>query len=105
MIDVSHQLSNVRRARSARASSNPGEARVVTVSQTYPAKPWDVKDACTNIARIPRWFLPISGDLRLHGHYQLDGERVRHDRAVQPAAWVRRDVGVRRQGRAGSRSV
>ena len=29
----------------------------------------DVWDACTNPERIPRWFLPVSGDLRLGGRY------------------------------------
>src|SRR5882724_8555264 len=28
-------------------------------------------DAMTNAERIPRWFLPISADLRLSGRYQL----------------------------------
>ncbi len=30
-------------------------------------------DALTDADRIPRWFLPISGDLRLGGRYQLEG--------------------------------
>ncbi len=30
-------------------------------------------DALTNAARIPKWFLPISGDLRAGGSYQLEG--------------------------------
>src|SRR5215813_6540959 len=50
-----------------------GEARVITISQTYVGTVDDVWDACTNPERIPRWFLPISGDLRLGGHYQLEG--------------------------------
>jgi uncharacterized protein YndB with AHSA1/START domain len=29
--------------------------------------------ACTNAERIPRWFLPISGELRVGGRYQLEG--------------------------------
>jgi uncharacterized protein YndB with AHSA1/START domain len=33
----------------------------------------DAWDALTNAERIPRWFLPISGDLRLGGRYQLQG--------------------------------
>jgi hypothetical protein len=32
-----------------------------------------VWDACTNPERIPRWFLPVSGDLRLGGRFQLEG--------------------------------
>ena len=33
----------------------------------------DLWDALTNAARIPKWFLPISGDLRAGGSYQLEG--------------------------------
>ena len=46
---------------------------VVELRRTYPAPPDDVWDACTNAERIPRWFLPISGDLRLGGRFQLEG--------------------------------
>jgi hypothetical protein len=30
-------------------------------------------DAITNPTRIPRWFSPVSGDLRLGGRYQIEG--------------------------------
>lgn len=50
-----------------------GEARVVTVGRTYAATVDEVWDACTNPERIPRWFLPISGDLRVGGRYELAG--------------------------------
>jgi uncharacterized protein YndB with AHSA1/START domain len=30
-------------------------------------------DAVTNPERLPRWFLPVSGDLRLGGRYQFEG--------------------------------
>ena len=33
----------------------------------------DVWNACTDPDRISRWFLPVTGDLRLGGHYQLQG--------------------------------
>jgi uncharacterized protein YndB with AHSA1/START domain len=72
MFDVDHQISAVRR-RVGNRTLTAGEARVVTVSQTYDAPIDDVWDACTNPQRIPRWFLPISGDLRLGGKYQLTG--------------------------------
>jgi uncharacterized protein YndB with AHSA1/START domain len=32
-----------------------------------------VWDALTNTERIPRWFLPITGELRVGGRYQLEG--------------------------------
>jgi uncharacterized protein YndB with AHSA1/START domain len=72
MIDVSQQISAVRR-HVGRRVLEAGEARVVTVGQTYDAPIDDVWDACTSAERIPRWFLPISGDLRLGGHYRLEG--------------------------------
>lgn len=33
----------------------------------------DLWDALTNAARIPKWFLPITGDLRAGGSYQFEG--------------------------------
>ena len=72
MIDVKHQISEVRREVGTKMLE-AGEARVVTISQTYEGSLDDVWDACTNAQRIPRWFLPVSGDLRLGGHYQLEG--------------------------------
>lgn len=72
MIDVAHQISAVRRQVGDRVLA-AGEARVVTLGRTYPASVEDVWDACTNPERIPRWFLPISGDLRVDGRYQLEG--------------------------------
>ncbi|NYF59800.1 SRPBCC family protein [Micromonospora purpureochromogenes] len=72
MTDVTHQISAVRRTVGSR-TLEAGEARVMTISQTYDAALEDLWDACTNAERIPRWFLPISGELRLHGRYQLEG--------------------------------
>ena len=72
MIDVEQQINAVRRTVGDRVLE-AGEARVVTISQSYATDPADLWDACTNVERIPRWFLPITGDLRVGGHYQLDG--------------------------------
>jgi uncharacterized protein YndB with AHSA1/START domain len=48
-------------------------ARVLTVKRTYPSDPATVWEAVTTAERIPRWFLPVSGDLELGGRYQLEG--------------------------------
>ncbi len=48
-------------------------AATVVATRTFPAEIEDVWDALTTAERIPRWFLPISGDLRLGGRYQLEG--------------------------------
>lgn len=72
MIDVTHHLNEVRRAVGSRVLE-AGEARVVTLRRTYEGSLDDVWDACTNPERLPRWFLPVSGDLQEGGHYQLEG--------------------------------
>ncbi len=72
MIDVDHQINTVRRVVGTRALE-AGEARTVTISQVYDTTVEDLWDACTNPERIPRWFLPVSGDLRPGGSYQLEG--------------------------------
>lgn len=72
MIDVVQQINAVSRRVGARVLE-AGEARTVTVSQTYDAPLEDVWDACTNAERIPRWFLPVTGELRPGGHYRLEG--------------------------------
>ena len=72
MIDVAHQISAVRRRVGSRVLE-AGDARTVTVSQVYDADLEDLWDACTNPERIPRWFLPVTGDLRVGGRYQLEG--------------------------------
>jgi uncharacterized protein YndB with AHSA1/START domain len=50
-----------------------GEGRTVLLWRAYPAPVEDVWDACTSAERIGRWFLPVTGDLRLGGKYQLEG--------------------------------
>ena len=72
MIEVTQQINAVRRTVGTRVLE-AGQARTVTISRTYGAAIEDVWDACTNAERIPRWFLPVSGDLRLGGRYQLVG--------------------------------
>jgi uncharacterized protein YndB with AHSA1/START domain len=73
MIDVSHEINATRRTVGSR-TLEAGDARVLTISRSYAAEPDDVWDACTNPERIRRWFLPISGDLREGGHFQLEGQ-------------------------------
>ena len=71
-IDVDHHINDIRRSVGSRVLE-AGEARVMTVSRVYPTDQADLWDACTNPERIPRWFLPVSGELRLGGRYQLEG--------------------------------
>ena len=61
MIDVDHQINAVQRTVGDR-TIDAGEAHVVTISQSYATDAADLWDAVTDIDRIPRWFLPITGD-------------------------------------------
>jgi len=57
------------------ATTHEGKAaRMVVAERSYDADVDDVWDALTNPERIPRWFLPVSGDLRVGGRYQLEGQ-------------------------------
>lgn len=47
--------------------------KVVVATRTYRAERADVWDAITNAERLPRWFLPVTGDLRPGGRYQFEG--------------------------------
>lgn len=48
-------------------------ARVVIATRDYDTDIADCWDALTNGERIARWFLPISGELKLGGKYQFKG--------------------------------
>jgi uncharacterized protein YndB with AHSA1/START domain len=72
MIEVIEQINAVHR-RVGRRTLDAGEAHSVIISQVYAAPIDDVWDACTNPVRIPRWFLPVTGDLKPGGHYQIEG--------------------------------
>jgi uncharacterized protein YndB with AHSA1/START domain len=72
-VDVDHQIKAVQRNIGNR-TIDTGEAHVITISQSYDTDPADLWDAVTSIERIPRWFLPISGDLNVGGSYQLEGQ-------------------------------
>ena len=47
--------------------------KVVTIAQRYPVGVAELWDAVTTADRITRWLMPITGDLRLGGRYQLEG--------------------------------
>jgi uncharacterized protein YndB with AHSA1/START domain len=50
-----------------------GVGRAIRLRREYDAPIEDVWDALTNPERISRWFLPISGEYRVGGRYQLEG--------------------------------
>ncbi|GLF95961.1 SRPBCC family protein [Streptomyces yaizuensis] len=72
MSEIADQVNDIHREVATR-SVEGDEARVVLLHRAYDAHPADVWAACTDPARIGRWFLPVSGDLRPGGHYRLEG--------------------------------
>lgn len=71
-IEVARLLGAVTRETTTREVEGK-PAVVVLASRTYDTSPADLWDAVTNPERIPRWFAKVSGDLRLGGRYQIEG--------------------------------
>lgn len=70
--DVDAQINAVERKVGER-TLEAGEATVCTIAQSYPTTVEDLWEAVTDAERIPRWFLPVSGELREGGQYALEG--------------------------------
>jgi uncharacterized protein YndB with AHSA1/START domain len=72
MIDIVTEINAIRReVEAGRAGAD--QACGVRLRRRYDAAIEDVWDACTSPERIARWFLPVTGDLRPGGSYQLEG--------------------------------
>ena len=64
-----------------RQRADGSEEVVVAIRRSYPADVEDVWDAVTDPDRLRRWFLPVSGELRVGGSFQLEGNvggEIRH---------------------------
>jgi uncharacterized protein YndB with AHSA1/START domain len=60
--------------REVRSGNRDGAAtKIAVLRRTYPVGLADLWDAVTNPERIPRWFLPVSGELKPGGRYQTEG--------------------------------
>ncbi|MEM7587741.1 MAG: SRPBCC family protein [Acidobacteriota bacterium] len=71
-MDFSSSLgTEVREVRDVEHDGQP--ARAVEGSRFYPTEIDDLWDALTSAERLPRWFLPVDGDLEPGGRYQLKG--------------------------------
>lgn len=71
-VDVEHQVGAVTRGLETRDRDGV-PVRVSTISQRYDTTVEDLWEACTSPERLPRWFAPVSGDLRPGGTYQVEG--------------------------------
>ena len=70
--DVEGHLDAVERAVSS-LERDGQPARAVVLSRSFATTLEDLWDAVTNRERIPRWFLPVDGELEPGGRYQLEG--------------------------------
>lgn len=112
-IDFSAHLGSVER-RVSESTREGTPIRSVTLQRLYDTSPADLWDAVTNPERLPRWFLPVSGDLRQGGRYQLEGNAGGTIRECDPprrldmtwefgggVSWV--EVGITADGDSGAR--
>jgi uncharacterized protein YndB with AHSA1/START domain len=73
MIDIATQIGAIDRTVAQRTEEDGSETVSVLARRTYKSDPADLWDALTNPERIPRWFLPISGQFHEGGNFQLEG--------------------------------
>jgi uncharacterized protein YndB with AHSA1/START domain len=71
VIDLAQHLQAVHREVSHAGADN--EMVAVVMRRTYQADIDDVWNAVTDPDRVRRWFLPLTGDLRVGGSFQLEG--------------------------------
>ncbi|KAF4409943.1 SRPBCC family protein [Streptomyces lycii] len=72
MSDIFEEINRLHREVGNRAVE-AGQARTVLLRRTYPAEIADVWDAVTSPERLGRWFLPVTGEFKVGGRYQLEG--------------------------------
>ncbi|MBC9717342.1 SRPBCC family protein [Streptomyces sp. TRM66268-LWL] len=72
MNEIADRINAMRRA--VRDADTPkGRGRAIVLSRVYDAGIEDVWEACTDPERVGRWFLPVTGELKPGGSYQLEG--------------------------------
>jgi Activator of Hsp90 ATPase homolog 1-like protein len=72
MTDITSLINDTHREIGERRIAG-SEVRTVVLRRSYDAPIEDVWDACTDPDRLNRWFLPVTGELRVGGRYQLKG--------------------------------
>jgi uncharacterized protein YndB with AHSA1/START domain len=73
--DVDSMVDGTERAVGTRPLAVAGgvEARTVVLRRAYDTTVEDLWDACTDPRRLARWFLPVTGDLRVGGRFSIKG--------------------------------
>lgn len=72
MIDIQSQMEAIDREVTRREGTG-GKEVAVLISRTYDSLIEDVWEALTDPERVKRWFMPLTGDLRPGGTFQLEG--------------------------------
>jgi uncharacterized protein YndB with AHSA1/START domain len=88
MIDIPSQLAAIYREVGDRPIEG-GDAVGVLLRRSYPAGMEDVWNAVTDPERMKRWFLPVTGDLRVGGSFQLVGNASGDILACEPPRLLR----------------
>ena len=83
IIDIAKQIGAISRGVSQQHTES-GETVAVTLERRYAADQADVWQAITDPDRVRRWFLPLTGDLREGGNFQLEGNAAGDIMACEP---------------------
>ena len=87
---MAHMDAMTRTVRNLERDGKP--AKAVIASCVYDTDASDLWDALTNQQRLPRWFAPVNGDLKLGGRFQVVGNasgtitKCERDRRIE-ATW------------------
>lgn len=93
-IDIPNEIDAIdRRVAKRSADEDAGERVGVTLRRSYDAPIEDVWDAVTDPERIKRWFMPISGELRVGGTFQLEGNAGGEILTCEPPRLLRATFG------------
>ena len=94
IIDFASQLNAIHRTVERQpAADGAGERVSVLLRRSYDAPIGDVWDALTQPDRIKRWFMPISGELRVGGAFQLEGNAGGEILTCEPPRLLRATFG------------
>jgi len=93
-IDIASQVNAIhRQVEQQPAADGAGELVAVLLRRGYDTPIGEVWDAVTQPDRIKRWFMPISGELRVGGSFQLEGNAGGEILACEPPRLLRASFG------------
>jgi uncharacterized protein YndB with AHSA1/START domain len=94
MIDIASQLNAIhRQVERQPAAEGAGELVSVLMRRSYDTPVQDVWEAVTQPDRIKRWLMPISGELRVGGRFQLEGNAGGEILTCEPPRLLRATFG------------